>query len=57
MLGSSLNLAFLSPDITRAILRGEQPSGLRLTHLLAADLPRSWDQQQAAIARVAGRGV
>jgi ParB-like chromosome segregation protein Spo0J len=55
--GLVLNLAFLSPDITRAILRGEQPPGLRLTHLLAADLPLSWSKQYAAIVRVAGVGV
>jgi hypothetical protein len=54
--GLVLNLAFLSPDITRAILRGEQPTGLRLTHLLATDLPLSWGQQRTAIARVASAG-
>lgn len=29
-----LNLAFLSPAIVRAIVRGKPPPGLRLTHLL-----------------------
>lgn len=42
-----LNLAFLAPDITKAILNGEQPPGLRLAHLLAADLPLSWTEQRA----------
>ncbi len=41
-----LNLAILAPDLTKAILKGEQPSGLRLAHLLAADLPLSWTEQR-----------
>jgi DNA invertase Pin-like site-specific DNA recombinase len=45
--GGILNLAFLAPDLTKAILKGEQPSGLRLAHLLAADLPLSWAEQRA----------
>ncbi len=45
--GLTLNLAFLSPALTRAIVRGEQPPGLRLTHLLAADFPLSWREQEA----------
>jgi hypothetical protein len=44
-----LNLAFLAPDISKAILNGEQPTGLRLAHLLAADLPLSWTEQRALI--------
>ncbi len=32
--GLTLNLAFLSPTLTRAIVRGEQPPGLRLNRLL-----------------------
>ena len=32
--GLTLNLAFLSPTLTRAIVRGEQPSELRLNRLL-----------------------
>jgi site-specific DNA recombinase len=46
----TLNLGFLSPAITRSIVRGEQPPGLRLTHLLDADIPLSWREQNAAIA-------
>jgi hypothetical protein len=45
----TLNLAFLSPAITRAILRGEQPPGLNLTELLRHDLPLSWTEQEIAI--------
>jgi DNA invertase Pin-like site-specific DNA recombinase len=44
-----LNIAFLAPDLTKAILNGEQPPGLRLAHLLAADLPLSWTEQRALI--------
>ncbi len=47
--GLTLNLSFLSPALTRAILRGEQPPGLRLSHLLNADIPLSWREQDAAI--------
>lgn len=43
----TLNLAFLSPNLTRAILRGEQPPGLRLTHLLNGDIPLLWREQEA----------
>jgi site-specific DNA recombinase len=45
--GAILNLAFLAPDLTKAILNGEQPLGLRLAHLLAADIPLSWTEQRA----------
>ncbi len=48
-IGLTLNLAFLSPALTHAILRGEQPPGLRLSHLLNADIPLSWREQDAAI--------
>lgn len=51
--GLTLNLTFLSPDLTRAIVRGEQPTDLRLTHLLDTDIPLSWREQAAAVARVA----
>ena len=44
--GLTLKLAFLSPDLMRAIARGEQPSDLRLTHLLGADIPLSWGRQR-----------
>jgi len=40
-----LRLAFLAPDITQAILNGEQPSGLTLTKMLP-ELPLSWVEQR-----------
>ena len=48
----TLALAFLSPEITRSILRGEQPVGLRLAHLLDAKIPPAWTEQRALIARL-----
>jgi len=45
--GLTLNLAFLSPTLTRAIVRGEQPSGLRLNRLLRDGIPLSWREQEA----------
>jgi hypothetical protein len=39
-------LAFLAPDIQRAILEGRQPGGLTLSKLLAAQLPLHWDKQR-----------
>jgi hypothetical protein len=54
--GRTLALAFLSPKITKTILRGEQPAGLRLAHLLNADIPLSWREQDALIDRSA-RGM
>jgi len=44
--GLTLKLAFLSPEFIRAIARGEQPPDLRLTHLIAADIPLSWERQR-----------
>jgi hypothetical protein len=46
--GLTLNLAFLSPTITRAIIRGEQPPELRLSRLLREKVPFSWREQEAA---------
>jgi DNA invertase Pin-like site-specific DNA recombinase len=40
-----LKLAFLSPDITRAIMEGCQPPTLTLTRLLKSDIPLSWSRQ------------
>ena len=45
--GLTLNLAFLSPTLTRAIVRGEQPPGLRLNRLLRDGVPLSWREQEA----------
>jgi len=41
-------LAFLSPTLTRAIMRGEQPSDLRLNRLLRTSIPLSWREQEVA---------
>lgn len=41
-----LRLAFLSPDIQRAILAGRQPAGLRLEDLVRNDVPTDWNEQQ-----------
>jgi hypothetical protein len=44
--GLTLNLAFLSPTIARAIVRGEQPPDLRLSRLLRGTIPLSWREQE-----------
>jgi hypothetical protein len=51
--GRTLSLAFLAPDLTKTILRGEQPAGLRLTHLLDADIPLSWREQRIMFGHLA----
>jgi hypothetical protein len=43
--GRVLLLAFLCPDLTKAILQGTQPPSLRLAHLLKRGLPMSWNAQ------------
>ena len=50
--GRTLALAFLSPDLTKAILQGKQPAGLRLAHLLDADIPLSWKTQREIFNRL-----
>ncbi|MEE1876982.1 recombinase family protein [Altererythrobacter litoralis] len=39
-------LAFLAPDIQRAIVEGAQPPGLNLERLVKANLPISWKEQR-----------
>ena len=39
-------LAFLAPDIQRAILEGRQPMGLTLGNLLSSALPLDWHKQR-----------
>jgi DNA invertase Pin-like site-specific DNA recombinase len=51
-LGLKLGLAFLDPAIVRAIVCGEQPPRLRLTRLLNAKLPSSWQAQEAMVRRL-----
>ena len=40
-------IAFLAPDIQRAILAGRQPAGLSLQRLLDAEIPLGWSDQRA----------
>ena len=45
-----LRLAFLAPDITKAILDGQQPVGLTARKLMRmADIPHQWDDQRQAL--------
>ena len=48
-----LRIAFLSPDIQRAILAGRQPAGLRLEDLVRNEVPADWHEQQRWIERLA----
>jgi hypothetical protein len=54
--GKVLGLAFLSPAIVRAIVHGDQPPGLRLTHLLDSQIPLAWDEQASLLQRL-GNGI
>ena len=45
-----LRLAFLSPDVTKAILEGRHPPGLTAAKLMRASrLPLNWKEQRAAL--------
>lgn len=44
-----LRLAFLAPDLQRAILEGRQPPGLTLAALMAMELPLGWADQARAL--------
>lgn len=39
-------LAFLAPDIQRALLEGRQPAGIKLADLLSHRLPLAWEDQR-----------
>ncbi|HBK79926.1 MAG TPA: hypothetical protein DDZ83_09690, partial [Nitrospinae bacterium] len=41
-----LKMAFLAPDIVETILKGKQPEGLTLSHILGLDLPLFWEAQR-----------
>lgn len=41
-------VSFLSPDLKRAILDGEQPFGLMLQTVMTRDVPFDWDDQLGA---------
>ncbi len=40
-----VRLAFLAPDLQRAILAGHQPPGLTLSQLMAGPVPLLWTEQ------------
>lgn len=42
-------LAFLAPDIQRAIIDGRQPAGLNLERLVKSDLPICWQKQRVLL--------
>ena len=48
-----IRLAFLAPDLQRAILAGEQPERLTLARFLDSDLPLSWAAQRRMFAEIA----
>jgi hypothetical protein len=48
-----IRLAFLAPDLQRAILAGEQPERLTLARVLDSDLPLSWASQRRMFAAIA----
>ena len=41
------NLAFLAPDIQRAVLEGRQPPGFNLQQLVKSEIPLAWVDQRA----------
>ena len=49
-------LAFLAPDIQRAILEGRQPVGVTLQVLMQAEPPPSWRAQAEWVVGLVGRG-
>lgn len=51
-----VRLAFLAPDLQRAILAGEQPPGLNLEQLMHTPVPISWGEQARTI-EVFGMGA
>jgi len=51
-----VRLAFLDPDLQRAILAGRQPPGLTLESLMHAPMPMLWSEQEAMIRSLAVSG-
>jgi site-specific DNA recombinase len=45
-----LRVSWMSPNLVRSIVDGDQPTGLTAAHLLDADLPLAWSEQAAALA-------
>lgn len=48
-----VRLAFLAPDLQRAILAGEQPDNLTLATLMEADIPLTWTAQRRFVETLA----
>jgi site-specific DNA recombinase len=46
-LRSTLNLAFLAPDIVEAAIDGQLPRGITVTQL--TDLPENWNEQRQVL--------
>lgn len=46
-----IRIAFLAPDLKRAILDGVQPQGLSLQAVMTRDVPLAWDAQRRLYAR------
>lgn len=49
-----LPLAYLAPDLSEAILKGEQPRAVSLSALTAVPLPASWDEQRQRFGLIGG---
>jgi DNA invertase Pin-like site-specific DNA recombinase len=52
-----VRLAFLAPDLQRAILAGRQPPGLTLESLMHAPMPLLWSGQEGMIEQLAATGA
>ena len=52
-----IDLAFLAPDIVRAILEGRQPTGLTSDWLLRHALPSNWSWQREVLATLQVAGI
>ena len=46
---SLIRLAYLAPDITRAIVDGAQPASLTLADLMTRDIPLDWIEQRRSL--------
>ncbi len=45
-----LRLAFLAPDLQRAILEGRQPREITLARLIDSEIPLLWSEQRRLLA-------
>jgi hypothetical protein len=52
-----VRLAFLAPELQRAILAGQQPPGLTLESLMHAPMPMLWSEQADMIELLAVTGT